>query len=246
MITNLVLLDRRIADTIKGVEVASALLISVMGRLLDRVLRPYAVFSIVRLVALLTDWLSKYDILEGRTGRHDITTSRTTSRFGNVIKRWNWAKIFSRSNKPLIFYHSHRKTLLILYSAVTHICLFQINEERHMCLQKCPWEINNEKGKSQQKLGNNIKVTMLAPAKMPENTKNQPYKGYVSAGSILKSSWYKDGFIFSRRTTSQKFLDGLTVGVRLVFRRLTDGLLTTLGPYAKKAGLCTFLFISTI
>ena len=36
------LLDRRIADIVKGVEVASALLISAVGRVLVRVLRPYA------------------------------------------------------------------------------------------------------------------------------------------------------------------------------------------------------------
>ena len=41
-ITALVLLDRRIAAIVKGVEVASALLISVVGRVLVRVLRPYA------------------------------------------------------------------------------------------------------------------------------------------------------------------------------------------------------------
>ena len=41
MITALVLLDRKIADIIKGVEVASVLLISVVGRVLVRVLRPY-------------------------------------------------------------------------------------------------------------------------------------------------------------------------------------------------------------
>ena len=36
------LLDRRIADIVKGVEVASALLISVVERVLVCVLRPYA------------------------------------------------------------------------------------------------------------------------------------------------------------------------------------------------------------
>ena len=39
MITALVLLDRRIADIIKGMEVACALLISKVGRVL---VRPYA------------------------------------------------------------------------------------------------------------------------------------------------------------------------------------------------------------
>lgn len=51
-----------------------------------------------------------------------------------------------------------------------------------MTLKQCQWEINNEKGKVNQKIkGNNIKVTVLVPAKQAENTKNQPYKGgYVS------------------------------------------------------------------
>lgn len=40
--------------------------------------------------------------------------------------------------KHLSFYHSHRNRLLILYSAVTYICLFHIDEEHHMALQKCP------------------------------------------------------------------------------------------------------------
>ena len=42
MITALVLLDRRIAGITKGVEAACALLISEVGRMLVRVLRPYA------------------------------------------------------------------------------------------------------------------------------------------------------------------------------------------------------------
>lgn len=46
--------------------------------------------------------------------------------------------------------------------------------------------------------------------------------------SILKSSSYTDGSNFDRRTTSQKSLNELTVGVRVGARRLTDGLLTTL------------------
>ena len=46
--------------------------------------------------------------------------------------------------------------------------------------------------------------------------------------SILKSSSYTDGFNFDRRTTSQKSLNELTVGVRVGARRLTDGLLTAL------------------
>ena len=41
MIIALVLLDRRIAGITKGVEVACALLISEVGRVLLRVLRPY-------------------------------------------------------------------------------------------------------------------------------------------------------------------------------------------------------------
>ncbi len=41
-ITALVIPDKRIADIIKRVEVASALLISLVGSILVRVLRPYA------------------------------------------------------------------------------------------------------------------------------------------------------------------------------------------------------------
>ena len=37
-----------------------------------------------------------------------------------------------------------------------------------------------------------------------------------------------EGFIFNRRTFSQESLDELTVCVRLVVRKLTDGLLTKL------------------
>ena len=35
-----------------------------------------------------------------------------------------------------IFYHSHAKRLLVLYSAATQNCLFQINGKRHMALQQ--------------------------------------------------------------------------------------------------------------
>lgn len=49
--------------------------------------------------------------------------------------------------KPLIFHHSHRKRLLILDPAVTHICLFQIDEERHMALQNALEKLIMRRGK---------------------------------------------------------------------------------------------------
>ena len=60
---------------------------------------------------------------------------------------------------------------------------------------------------------------------------------------MFKSSWYNDGFSFNRRTTSRKSLDGLTLGVRLVVRRLTDGLLTTLDSSLTVLKAFAYLFL---
>lgn len=76
--------------------------------------------------ALLTHWLPKYDILGGRTGRHDKAMIL-------VGRLWGLAKLSSDdiqskylkdAIKPLIFYYCYRKKLLVLHSAVTHICPF--------------------------------------------------------------------------------------------------------------------------
>ena len=80
------------------------------------------------------------------------------------------------------------------------------------------------------KLGSNIRITILALTKNAKTPKINFIRGEIHkiTNSILKSSWYKGSFNFNRRTTSQKSLDGLTVGVRLLVGRLPDGLLTTL------------------
>lgn len=76
--------------------------------------------------ALLTDWLPKYDILGGRTGRHDMAMI-LVGRFWGLAKSSRdeiQSKYLKDAIKPLIFYYCYRKKLLVLHSAVTHICPF--------------------------------------------------------------------------------------------------------------------------
>lgn len=123
---------------------------------------------------------------DGRTSRHGMTTSRKTSRFGKVTRRWNVARIFARCHKILylFFIIPIAKDCFFLYSAATRICLFQINEETPhgpLC-KKCPWEME-----CQQRIRNNIKVTMLA--KYTEKTKKNPNKRCLFMTSTTPELW---------------------------------------------------------
>lgn len=124
--------------------------------------------------AFMTDWLPKYDRLDGLIGRHDLTTSLTTSSFGKVTRRWNSAKIIARCDKaPYILWFPQQKDYCFPTQVLLIFDFFILMKSAIWpCNNTYPREIHNEKEKVNKKLENKIKVTVLAPAKRVENTKN--------------------------------------------------------------------------
>ena len=111
----------------------------------------WPVWSIVRLVPSGPIWRTDCQNMTFWTNGLAVMIWLLVGRLRGLAKSSRYKsqpKYLRDAIKSLIFYHSHSKKLLVVYSAVTHNFLFQINEDRHMVLQKCHWEINNEKGKA--------------------------------------------------------------------------------------------------
>ncbi len=63
----------------------------------------------------------------------------------------------------------------------------KIKERQTRPCKNAPEKFNNEKGKVNKKLGNNIQVTMWASGNYArKHQKNRSYKGYVSTKSLAQ------------------------------------------------------------
>lgn len=71
------------------------------------------------------------------------------------------------------FIHSHPKGKIVDFalSRHSHFPFPKLIRAPYGRYQECPWEIDNEKWNANRKVGNNIKVTMLAPQ---QNTRKPP------------------------------------------------------------------------